>query len=167
LLRGKLEESFTRDVPSAVEQVQFRYILFETLEGAQTAEAQLKTGSSYDELYARVQAGEIISASGSLQSWMPLDDIAASFGSAVSDALAALAISQTSQIITDTFGYGYFILQQEGREVRPLTEYQIDDRRQKAFQNWLNSQRNGPGVNLFNYRFVDYLPPTPSPRRSR
>jgi len=42
--------------------------------------------------------------------------------------------------------------------VRPLTSTQIQDRQQKAFQAWLDSQRTGPDVNLFDSRYLDRMP---------
>lgn len=158
LLRNKLQETFSRDVPTSTEQIQFRYVFFETQDGAQTAEAQLKSGLSYDDLYARVQAGQVVSATGGLQPWTPTDEIADTFGPEIQQALLSLAISQTSQIVTDTYGLSYTILQQAGREVRPLTSTQIEDRQQQTFQAWLDSQRTGPDVNLFNNRYLDRMP---------
>ena len=158
LLRSKLQEVLGQDVPNSTEQLQFRYVFFETADGAQTAETQLQSGLSYDDLYARVQAGQVVSASGGLQPWTPTDEIANTFGPEIEQALLSLAISQTSQIITDTSGLSYTILQQAGREVRPLTSTQIQDRQQKAFQAWLDSQRTGPDVNLFDSRYLDRMP---------
>jgi hypothetical protein len=158
LLRDKLQDVFGKDVPTSTEQIQFRYVFFETMEGAQAAEAQLKSGLSYDDLYARVQAGQVLSATGSLQPWTPTDEIADTFGPEIEQALLSLAISQTSQIITDTYGLSHTILQQAGREVRPLTPTQVQDRQQQTFQAWLDTQRTGPDVNLFNNRYLDRLP---------
>jgi len=158
LLRSKLQEVIGRDVPTSTEQLQFRYVFFETMDGAQAAEAQLKSGLSYDDLYARVQAGQVVSATGGLQPWTPTDEIANTFGPQIEQTLLSLAISQTSQVITDTSGLSYTILQQAGRELRPLTPTQIQDRQQQAFQAWLDSQRTGPDVNLFNNRYLERMP---------
>jgi cell division septation protein DedD len=163
LLRQKLEESFSKDVPTSADQVQFRYILFETEEGAQTAEAQIKAGLSYDDLYKRVESGQVVSATTDLQTWTPTEDLTQTFGAPIAEAALSLTISQTSQIITGTPGIGGVILQQEGREVRPLTSSQIQSKQQAAFQAWLTSQRSGPGVNLFNNRYADRVPAVPTP----
>ncbi len=158
LLRRKLEEAFGKDVPASADEVQFRYVFFETLESAQAAETQLASGLSYDDLYTRVQAGQVVSATGGFESWTPTDEITQSFGPEISQALLSLAISQTTQIITDTTGISFVILQQAGREVRPLTPTQIQSRQQAAFQAWLDSQRTGPDVNLFNNRYLGRVP---------
>lgn len=158
LLRPKLQETFSKDVPTSMDQVQFRYIFFETLEGAQTADAQLEAGLSYDDLYARTQAGQVISATGGAESWTPTDEIANSFGPEISQVILSLAISQTSSVITDTSGLAYVIIQQTGREARPLEPSQVQDRRDKAFQAWLDGQRTGTDVNLHNNRYLDRVP---------
>lgn len=160
LLRQKLEEAFGKDVPASADQVQFRYIFFDTLEGVQTADSQLKAGLSYDDLYARVEAGQVVSATGGTEPWTPTGDITTSFGSPISQVILSLGISQTSQIISNTTGLSssYVIVQLTGHEVRPLASYQIQDLQTKAFQDWLNSQMTGPDVNLYNNRYLDRIP---------
>ena len=158
LLRGKLTESFGKTMPSSTDQVEFHYINFETEAGAQAAEAQLKSGSSFDDLYQRVQAGQVVSATGNIMPWTPTDELTQTLGSEFGEVVLSLGISQTSQIVTDTTGIGYFIFRQDGRTSLPLTDSQIQSRQQTAFQDWLTSQRNSPGVNLFNNRYADRVP---------
>jgi peptidyl-prolyl cis-trans isomerase D len=158
LLRSKLTESFGKTMPSSTDQVEFHYINFETEAGAQAAEAQLKSGSSFDDLYQRVQAGQVVSATGNIMPWTPTDELTQTLGSEFGDAVLSLGISQTSQIVTGTTGIGYFIFRQDGRASLPLTDSQIQSRQQTAFQDWLTSQRNSPGVNLFNNRYADRVP---------
>jgi hypothetical protein len=158
LLRTKLIESFGKSMPTTVDQVEFHYLNFDTEQGAQTAETQLKSGTSFDDLYQRVQAGQVVSATGSLLSWTPTDELTQTVGSKFGEVLLSLGISQTSQIVTDTTGIGYFIFRLDGRMPLALTTSQIQSREQTAFQDWLNSQISGPGVNLFNNRYADRVP---------
>ncbi len=158
LLRSKLTESFGKTMPSSTDQVEFHYINFETEAGAQAAEAQLKSGLSFDDLYQRVQAGQVVSATGNILPWTPTDELTQTLGSEFGEVVLSLGISQTSQIVTGTTGIGYFIFRQDGRASLPLTDSQIQSRQQKAFQDWLTSQRNSPGVNLFNNRYADRVP---------
>jgi peptidyl-prolyl cis-trans isomerase D len=158
LLRTKLIESFGKDIPTTVEQVEFHYLNFETEQGAQTAETQLKSGVSFDDLYQQVQAGQVVSATGSLLSWTPTDELTQTIGSEFGEVVNSLSISQTSQIVTDTTSSGYFIFQLDGRMPLALTTSQIQSREQTAFQDWLNSQISGPGVNLYNDRYADRVP---------
>ncbi len=158
LLRSKLSESFGKTMPSSADQVEFHYLNFETEESAQTADAQLKSGVSFDDLYQRVQAGQVVSATGNILPWTPTDELTQTLGLKFGEVVLSLGISQTSQIVTDTTGSGYFIFRQDGRALRPLTDSQIQSRQQKAFQDWLTNQRNGSGVNLFNNRYADRVP---------
>jgi len=158
LLRTKLTESFGKSVPTSVDQVEFHYLNFETEEGAQAAEAQLKSGLSFDDLYQRVQAGQVVSATGNILPWTPTDELTQTIGLKFGEVVLSLGISQTSQIVTDTTGIGYFIFRQDGRTSLPLTDSQIQSRQQTAFQDWLTSQRNGSGVNLFNSRYAERVP---------
>jgi hypothetical protein len=158
LLRSKLTESFGKTMPSSTDQVEFHYINFETEAGAQAAEAQLKSGLSFDDLYQRVQAGQVVSATGNILPWTPTDELTQTLGSEFGEVVLSLGISQTSQIVTGTTGIGYFIFRQDGRASLPLTDSQIQSRQQTAFQDWLTSQRNSPGVNLFNNRYADRVP---------
>ena len=158
LLRTKLTESFGKALPTSVDQVEFHYLNFETEEGAQAAEAQLKSGLSFDDLYQRVQAGQVVSATGNIMPWTPTDELTQTLGLKFGEVVLSLGISQTSQIVTDTTGIGYFIFRQDGRASLPLTDSQIQSRQQTAFQDWLTSQRNGSGVNLFNSRYAERVP---------
>jgi hypothetical protein len=158
LLRSKLQEEFSKDVPTTTEQVQFRYINFELPEQAQSAEAQLKSGVSFEELFNGAQAGTLISATASSEPWLPIEDLASSYTQKIADLVLSLGISQTSQIVTDTIMPGSMIFQQTGRGVQPLSPYLLSTKQQKAFQDWLDQQRTGPGVNLYNSRYIDRVP---------
>jgi hypothetical protein len=153
-----LGQEFGKTVPTTAEQLQFKYLVFETEQGAQDAQAQLKSGTSFDDVYGRIQAGQMVSASAGLEPWSPLDELEQMLSPALSQVVKSLAISQTSQVVTDTFSSGYFIFRQEGREARPLTESQLQSRQQQAFQAWLSAQRSGTGVNLFNNRYLGAIP---------
>lgn len=158
ILRTKLEDEFNKTVPTSADQLQFRYLAFETLEGAQAAETQLKAGTSFDDVYNRIQSGEIVSATASFEPWTPVTDVTGQFSPSVAQILTTLSVSQTSSIITETTGPGALIVQLTGRGVEPLSPSQLQTAQQENFQTWLDTQRNGPGVNLFNNRYLDRIP---------
>jgi hypothetical protein len=72
-----------------------------------------------------------------------------------------MSVSQTSSVITESVGTGALIVQLTGRGVQPLSETQLQTAQQSAYQTWLDTQRNGPGVNLFDNRYLDRVPTTP------
>jgi hypothetical protein len=160
LLRSKLQEEFNKTVPTSADQLQFRYVAFDTLEGAQTADAQLKAGTSFDNLYANVEAGQVVSATASVESWTPVSDVTQQYSPALAQILTTMSVSQTSSVITDTTGMGALIVQLTGRGVQPLSSSQLQAAQQQNYQTWLDTQRNGPGVNLFNNRYLDRIPTT-------
>jgi hypothetical protein len=158
LLRTKLQDVFNKDVPTSGDQVEYRYIVFDTYEQAQAAEAQLQAGTSFGDLYQQVEAGKVVSATTGTGPWTLVSDLASQTTQNVADIVSSLGISQTSQIITDTASSGALIVQVTGRGVQPLDPSQLQTEQQKAYQTWLDSQRNGPGVNLFNNRYMDVVP---------
>ena len=158
LLRTKLEDEFNKTVPTSADQLQFRYIAFETEQAAQASEAQLEAGTSFDSLYASAQAGQVVSATASSEPWTPVSDVMQQFSPSVAQVLTTLSVSQTSSIITETTGTGALIVQLTGRGVEPLGPSQLQTAQQQNFQTWLDTQRNGPGVNLYNNRYLDRIP---------
>jgi hypothetical protein len=161
ILRRKLQDEFNKTVPTSADQLQFRYVSFETLEAAQAADAQLTAGTSFDSLYTRVQAGKVVSATASAESWTPVSNVAQQYSPPLAQILTTMSVSQTSSIITDTSGLGALIVQLTGRGVQPLSPTQLQTAQQQNYQTWLNTQRSGPGVNLFNNRYLDRVPTTP------
>jgi hypothetical protein len=87
-----------------------------------------------------------------------VSDVMQQFSPSVAQVLTTLSVSQTSSIITDTTGTGALIVQLTGRGVEPLSSSQLQTAQQQNFQTWLDTQRNGPGVNLFNNRYLDRIP---------
>ena len=158
LLRNKLQDVLNKDVPPTADQVQYRYMVFDTFEKAQAAEAQLKSGTSFDELYQQVEAGKVVSATANAQPWTLVGDLSQQTTPEIANVITSLGISQTSQIITDTASASALIIQQTGRGVQPLTTSQLQSEQQKAYQTWLDNQRKGSGVNLFNNRYQDRIP---------
>lgn len=161
LLRRLLQDEMGKQVPTSAEQIKFRYIEFEVPEQAQEAAAQLQSGASFDDLYERVEAGQVVSATASAESWMLLSDVSQRYTQPIADLVLSLGISQTSRVVTDTLYPGALILQVTGRGVQPLSSYQLQTQQQKAYQDWLDSQRKEPNVNLYDNRYMG-LVPTPT-----
>lgn len=161
ILRRKLEDEFNKTVPTSADQLQFRYMSFETLEAAQAADARLKAGTSFDSVYTDVQAGQVVSATASAESWTPVSNVAQQYSPSLAQILTTMSVSQTSSVITEAVGTGALIVQLTGRGVQPLSPAQLQTAQQQNYQTWLTTQRNGPGVNLFNNRYVDRIPTTP------
>ena len=161
ILRRKLQDEFNQTVPTSADQLQFRYMSFEMLEAAQAADARLKAGTSFDSLYTDVQAGQVVSATASTESWTLVSDVTQQYSPSLAQILTTMSVSQTSSVITETVGTGALIVQLTGRGVQPLSSTQLQTAQQQNYQTWVDTLRNGSGVNLFNNRYLDRIPTTP------
>jgi hypothetical protein len=158
LLKSKLQEAFNKDLPAAGEQVQFRYIAFETQDIAQAAVNQIKSPADFEAYFQQAAAGQVVSVTASSESWIPVDEVAQSFAPNVAEVLLSLGISQTSQLITDTVGTSALLIQQTGRGTQPFTPSQLGTKQSQAYSDWLSKQSTGEGVNLYNGRYIDRMP---------
>jgi hypothetical protein len=157
LLRRKLQDDLNKSVPTSGEQVQFRTITFETWDNAQPA-AEIKSPEVFDAYFKKAQAGEVVSTTVSTEPWTPVGDVSQNYGPDLASVILSLGISQTSQLITDTFGTGAVLIQQTGRGVQPYSASQLQSKQQQAYTDWLNALRNGPGINLYNSRYMEVAP---------
>jgi hypothetical protein len=159
LLQQKLQDAFVAEVAPEVEQINLRYVSFETDAATEVGRSLLSGGMAFDDFYAEVDSGLIISTTSGELGWMIVDELGEQFEQRIADQVVALPVSQTTGIITTTFGSS-FAFQVVGREMRPLEEYQKQSRGQTAFENWLSLQRVEPGlVDYLDNRYVDVTPP--------
>jgi parvulin-like peptidyl-prolyl isomerase len=164
LLAEKLMEVITADLVQEEEQVWARHILFKDEE----TQEELAT-----EFYARIQAGE---------DFMELVDEFTSrndpdsetgnniifedlgwFGenrmiSAFEEAAFSLEIGEISEPVDTSFGW--HVIQLLGHEVRPLSDQEMQQVRQNAFEEWLTEQREGANVEI-NPDWLDVIPLEP------
>lgn len=165
LLRTKLQDAFVADQPKSGEQIAFREIDFQRSTEAQLAGAELKSGQTFDALYQKVDARQVMSSTAHTESWIPTAELGDTgfFSPEAVQVLKTLSISQTSEVITNTITGGYSVFQVTGREVRELSENQHQTAGQKAFDSWLSTQTGDPKVvNLFNNRYLKFVPPQPT-----
>ncbi len=159
MLRQKLQESFIAEVVPEVEQINLRYVSFETDAATQVGRSLLSGGMPFEQFYAEVNSGSIISTTSGELGWMIVDELGEQFEQRIVDQVVALPVSQTTGIITTTFGSS-FAFQVVGREMRPLEENQKQSRGQTAFENWLSLQRAAPDlVDYMDDRYVNVTPP--------
>ncbi|MFO3797962.1 MAG: peptidylprolyl isomerase, partial [Anaerolineales bacterium] len=56
--------------------------------------------------------------------------------------------------------YGYHIIQVLAREVRPISQAELEQKRQKVFSDWLQTQRDQAKITIYN-RWKERVPMTP------
>jgi peptidyl-prolyl cis-trans isomerase D len=173
LYREKLTAAIGADVPATEEQVWARHILIgvsstvtDTEKTAAKAKAEevlakLKAGEDWTALAAQYSTDTSNAQQGGDLHWFGKGAMVAEF-----EAVAfSLPVGQISDVVATQFGY--HIIQVLGHENRPLTNDQIDQKRQKVFDDWLQKQRAAtdasgkPLVETFA-RWQDQIPILPA-----
>jgi peptidyl-prolyl cis-trans isomerase D len=189
LIRAQMLEERLRDalaaeqgVPNEAQQASFFYLTIgeedeaEALLGQVTSQGFLTV---WNGIRSRTpEEAEERSASARELIWRTQEDVAALFSSDVAEVVFNLPIGQPSELLvvpsmTDEAGDTFYLVQVSGREVRPLTQTEIDNLKNQAMQLWLDAQRtvdvevfdrwrmNVPRRPMLDPRFL--IAPTPAP----
>ncbi|MDX1614301.1 MAG: SurA N-terminal domain-containing protein [Candidatus Promineifilaceae bacterium] len=176
------ELAASEGLPTEAEQAGFFYLTFDDLEEAESALAQIESQDFVtvwneirslppeEALYGSATARELI--------WRTQQDIANFLSSEIAATVFTLPLEEPSDIIveeaatedeTDTF----YLVYVTGREVRPLSEREIENAKAQLLQTWLDGRRvtgvetferwrvNVPRVPVLDSRFL--VAPTPAP----
>jgi parvulin-like peptidyl-prolyl isomerase len=144
LLQDKVQTAFGQEqVPDNQPQVHARQIVVPTQDQANDLLGQLQNGADFATLATQNSTDSATKASGGDMGW---------FGrgaqtKAVEDAAFALQPGQLSSVVQDTAGY-HILQVQETDPSRAVPPDQLSTQRQKAFSDWLTSQRSGQDVKL-------------------
>jgi len=152
-LRELLQDEITKDIPPEDEQVNVRHILVATEEEAQDIMTALAEGESFAELARSASIDTGSASSGGELGWAGSGQYIAEFEDAVFTAeIGAIVGPVQSQ-------YGYHIIQVHAREVRELSDEQLESKRDDAFNEWLTGLRTAEGAQV---EILDYADRTPS-----
>jgi foldase protein PrsA len=144
LLRDKVQAAVGQDqVPDTQPQVHARQILVPTSDQANDLLTQLQNGADFATLAQQNSTDAATKAKGGDMGW---------FGKGVQtktleDAVFALQPGQLSDVIMDTAGY-HILQVLETDPNRAVPPDQLTTQRQKAFSDWLSTQRSSPEVKL-------------------
>ncbi len=153
-LRRAVLDELTKDLPAEELQVNTRHILLSfnpdlpagqtlpptdeekaaALARAEEAIAALQDGEPFADL-AKALSNDSSASSGGELGWSSPD----TFVSAFKDAVLNATIGEVIGPIETEFGY--HIIQVHAREIRPLTESELNTRRQETFTTWLDEQK--------------------------
>ncbi|HLE27254.1 MAG TPA: peptidylprolyl isomerase [Anaerolineales bacterium] len=153
ILREKLTQAIGADVSNVQEQVRARHILIRVSQTAtETVKAEAKT--QIDEVLARLKAGEDWTALAAQYSqdpsnaqeggdlgWFKQGDMVSEFEQVAFNT----PVGEISEPVLTQFGW--HIIQGLGRDMRPLTDSELEQARQKAFDDWLQTQRAASDAN--------------------
>jgi peptidyl-prolyl cis-trans isomerase D len=158
LLRKKLLDAVTKDVPTHAEQIWARHILVATEADANTILNRLKAGDDWVKLAAASSTDTSNKDKGGDLGWFGKGQMVAEFETAA----YALKVGEISAPVKTSFGY--HIIQLLGREDRPLSDTDLQTAKNTAFTTWLTAKKTELKVQTFSnwLEFVPTDPPLPT-----
>jgi len=155
LLNQKMYDYVTKDIPRDQEMVWARHILVATEEEAQTVLNRLNAGEDFAAVAAEVSTDTSNSASGGDLGWFTRGQMVPAF----EDAAFSLEIGKLSDPIqTD---YGYHIIQVLGREVRTLTDEQLDTVKSYYFRKFIDDAKAEMTIKKYDI-WAENVPSSPA-----
>lgn len=161
LYREKVAEAIAKDVPASDEQVHARHILVADEETAKKVQERLQAGEAWDALAAEFSTDQSNATHGGDLGWFGAGRMVAEFETAA----FAAAVGTISEPVKTQFGY--HLIQVLGKEQRPLSADQIEQKKSDAFQKWLDEKRQAvdaggkPLVEIIT-GWENYVPQSPS-----
>ncbi|MFN3742103.1 MAG: peptidylprolyl isomerase [Anaerolineales bacterium] len=154
LYREKLLQAITADLKPQEEQVWARHILVADEAAAQVVRERLLKGEDFGKVAAEVSTDPGSKDQGGLLDWFGRGVMVKEF----EDAAFSLPIGEISQPIKTA--YGYHIIQVLARQIRPISQAELEQNRQKVFGDWLQAQRDQAKITIYN-RWKERVPTTP------
>lgn len=144
LYQQKLQQQFSDQVAKEAPHFKFDYVRFNSdLDAAKALDELTRNQITFPALISRtneITQPQPIGNGGSVD-WTPVSAVTGQFGQEIADQLAVKAVGAPAGIYTSTLG-GVYVLLPQGREVRTLSEGDLQQQQQQAFTDWLNQARN-------------------------
>jgi parvulin-like peptidyl-prolyl isomerase len=162
LYREKLMEVMGAEVETELLQALGNYIVAQDLNTANALLGRLDAGEGFEALVEEIQADESEEPQARAGSfgWATIETLTQRFG----DQFARVAFDAEpgtySRTAVSAPDGGFYLIYVGEREVRALTEVQLEQRRQDMFESWLEQQKLGEGIVYGNWR--EYIPREPS-----
>jgi hypothetical protein len=156
LYQQRLQKVFADAVPAQTMHYKFDYVRFNSdVDAGKAMDELTRKEITFPALISRTNAitsPQPIGNGGSVD-WMPASNVEQQFGKEIAEAMAVKALNAPAGPFTSTLG-GVYVLLPLGREVRPLSESDLQQAQQQAFSDWLNQARNDAAL------VVKYAEPT-------
>lgn len=136
-----------------VEQVRVQHILTATLEGAQVIRTRLDNGEDFGKLVLEQSSDTASAGQLGIYDWFPRED--SGYVEPFAAASFTTAVGQYSQPVQTDFGY--HIIKVLGKEVRPLTQSQLDTKRSQLYTDWFNAAKLASTISP-----ASFMAPTPT-----
>jgi foldase protein PrsA len=154
LIRKKVLEEITADVPSSEEQVWARHILVSSETEAKAVYDLLENGSDFAKLADQFSTDTGSGAKGGDLGWFGSGAMVAEFEQAAfSQPIGEIGSPVKSQ-------FGYHIIQVIDRRELPLSESQLQQNRDSKFSEWLTSTTEESEI-ITNDLWMQHIPPMP------
>jgi parvulin-like peptidyl-prolyl isomerase len=145
LLTQKLSESVAQ-VPATAEQVHSRHILVADEATARSLLAQIQAGADFAQLAMQYSLDKSTAPTGGDLDWVSRGDL---LQPEVENAIFSLEPGQIApEPIHSSLGY-HIVQTLEKVEDRPLSQSALAEKRQQAFLNWLDSQRQAAVIERY------------------
>jgi parvulin-like peptidyl-prolyl isomerase len=157
LLRDKLQQVITSDIPVQAVQIHTRHILTDTEEAAKSIKARLDNGEDFAMVAKQASKDAVSQGKGGDLGWLLQGERSTQF-----DQIAfALPVDQISDPVQTSEGWD-IIQVLERDDNRMLTPDQFQQRQDETFTQWLNDQRTASNIQTF--LTDDKIPPLATPR---
>jgi parvulin-like peptidyl-prolyl isomerase len=143
LLRQKLMDEVTQDVPRTEEQVWARHILVGTETEAQAALALINAGTDFATVAQRYSEDTGSGANGGDLGWFGQGAMVAEFEQVAFD----LEVGEISEPVQSQFGY--HIIQVLGHHDVPLNSTQYEQKKETEFSDWLAAERGEAEITTY------------------
>ncbi len=155
LLRKKLSEAISADIPTTESQVWARHILVQSESEAKAITELLNNGTDFGKLAREFSIDTGSGAQGGDLGWFSKGAMVPEFEQAAfSQEIGAIGEPVQSQ-------FGYHIIQVIDRQELPLTADQLQQNRDQAFADWLTTALDEADTTT-NDQWAQFLPPEPA-----
>jgi peptidyl-prolyl cis-trans isomerase D len=155
ILRQRLIEAVSQDMPTSQEQVWARHILVADKASADTVYGRLQNGEDFSQLAKEYSTDTATKNIGGDLGWFPKGSMVTEF----ENAAFALKVGEISQPVQTT--YGWHIIQSLGHAVLPLNNTQLAAARTKVFDDWISNQIAGLKVTPIE-NWTQFIPSDPT-----
>jgi len=155
LYKQRLRDEITKDVPREEEQVWARHILVSDEETAREILDKLANGEDFKDLAKEYSIDTSSAGRGGDIGWFSKGRMDEAFEKAA----FSLDVGEISEPIQSSFGW--HIIQVLGHEMRPLSEYRYELKRNEVFEEWLSKVRENAEV-IINDEWKSYVPTEPT-----
>jgi len=139
LYKEKLIKALAAELPTTGTRVHARHILVQDEAEAKSVLARLKAGDNWDSLAALYSQDTSNAQKGGDLGWFGAGAMVAPFETAAFNT----PVGTISEPVKTDFGW--HLIQVLGKETRPLTQAELDQASQKAFDDWIQKQRAATG----------------------